>query len=138
MAQNTAPIFVGVPHSSWVQTSSSAVTSTDGTDANVKSAFTAGTNGSRIENVYILAAATFGTSAMTVRFWVNNGSTPSTATNNTLIHEETMPQATVGTTAASSSIIWNAQLLLPAGYKLLVGGAVASQAVNVSCVGGDY
>lgn len=138
MAQNTAPIFVQVPSTQWVLTSGTAVTAVLGTDANIQTVFTAGANGSRIENVYIVPEYASGGTAMTVRFWINNGTTPSTSANNTLIHEETMSATGFTTTAASIANVWNAQLVLPANYVLRVACAVASQAVAVTAVGGNY
>lgn len=137
MAANTSPIFLKAPRVSFVQTSSSAVTGTDGTDANVKLAFTAdATNGSKIEDVYIQLSGT--NLATTVRFWVNNGAAVGTATNNSLIHEETMPANTISQTAASVPVYWRANLVLPAGYRLYVACGTATTALNITCVGGDY
>lgn len=136
MAANTTPIFGITPHSSWVQTSASAVTSTDGTDANVKTVFIAGANGSRIDEVYMVLSAT--NLATVVRFWVNNGSSASVATNNTLVHEESFPANTLSQTAASTYNVWRPNLVLPSGYKLLVAAGTATTAINVTANGMDY
>lgn len=139
MAANTSPIFCGSPRASWINIGTSAVTGTDGTDANVKTVFTAdATDGSKIEKVYVRHLGT-NASASTIRFYVNNGSSASTATNNALVHEETLAASTISQTAASVGIVWNANLVLPAGYKLLVsaGTALAGDA-KVIAVGGDY
>lgn len=139
MAANTSPIFLRVPRQSWVNIGTSAVTGTDGTDANVKTVFTAdATNGSKIETVYVQHLGTNGT-ASTIRFYVNNGATAATATNNALVHEETLATSTISQTAAAPYLIWNANLVLPAGYKLMVsaGTALAGDA-KVTAVGGDY
>lgn len=136
MASGTSPIFVASPRSSWVQTSASAVTSTDGTDANIKTAFTAGANGSKIEDVYLVLSAT--NVATVVRFWINNGATAATATNNILVHEETFAANTISQVAASISNRWRPNLALPSGYKLLVASGTATTAINVTCNGGDY
>lgn len=137
MAANTSPIFLKQPKVGFNQTSTSAVTSTDGTDANVKLIFTAdATNGSKIEDVFIQQSAT--NVATILRFWVNNGSTVATATNNSLIHEETFAAFTLSQTAASTFNIWRANLVLPAGYRLYAAAGTATTAINITAVGGDY
>lgn len=137
MAANTTPIFLRTPKIGFAQTSTSAVTGTDGTDANVKLVFTAdATNGSKIEDVFMQISAT--NVATILRFWVNNGSTVATATNNTLIHEETFGANTISQTAASIPVVWRANLALPPGYKLYVAAGTATTAINVTACGGDY
>jgi hypothetical protein len=139
MAANTTPIFCRAPRASFVNTGTSAVTGTDGTDANVKTVFTADvTNGSKIEKVFIQHLGTNST-ASTIRFYINNGATSATATNNSLVHEETLAASTISQTAAAVGMVWNADLVLPAGYKLLVsaGTALAGDA-KITAVGGDY
>lgn len=139
MAANTTPIFNRQPAAKWVALSASAVTSTDGTDANVKTVFTAdATNGSRIETVYVQHSGT-NPNATVIRFWVNNGSTAGTATNNSLIHEETLALNTISQVAASVPAVWQANIVLPVGYKLLAAsGSSIAGGVQVSAVGGDY
>lgn len=139
MAAGTSPIFCATPRASWVNLGTSAIGSnTDGTNVNVQLVFTAGSNGSKIEDVYIQHLSTNAT-ASTIRFWVNNGSTVATATNNALVHEETLALNTISATAASVGMIWRANLVLPAGYKLYAGAATALAGdAKVIAVGGDY
>lgn len=137
MAASTSPIFLKSTRASWIQTSTSAVTGTDGTDANVKLVFTSdATNGSKIEDVYMQISAT--NVATILRFWINNGSTPGTAANNSLIHEETFAANTISQTAASIANLWRANLVLAPGYRLYVAAGTATTAINVTAVGGDY
>ena len=73
MAQNTSPIFLGVAKVNFSDLSASAVVGTDGTDANVKTVFTANaTYSSKVEDVYVVHKGTNAT-ATVVRFWINNG-----------------------------------------------------------------
>jgi hypothetical protein len=138
LAANTAPIFLRVARASWSGLSTSAVTGTDGTDANVKSVFTAdATNGSKVEDVYINVTAT-NNAASVVRFWVNNGAAVGTGTNNSLIHEEVMPLQTLTQTTTNAQLIWRANVVLAPGYKLLAAAGVANGGIQVTCVGGDY
>lgn len=137
MAANTVPIFIQTPRSSWSTLSSSAVTGMDGTDANVKVIFTAdATDGSKIETVYIQPTAT--NTATVVRFWVNNGSSAGTAANNSLVHEELVVANTIAQTTAAVANVWAANLVLPAGYKLLAAQGVATGVMQVTAHGGDY
>lgn len=138
MAANTSPVFLRVAKTGFNSTSTSAVTGTDGTDANVKLIFTAdATNGSKIEDVTLLQSAT--NVATIVRFWVNNGSTNGTAANNTLVHEETMAAHTLDQVAANpATVTWRANLILPPGYRLYAAAGTATTAIFVTAFGGDY
>ncbi len=136
MAAGTAPIFTATPRSSWVNIPVTANTAMDGTGT-VATTFTAGANGSKIEDVYLNHLGT--NVATVVRFFVNNGSTNATPANNTLVHEETMAANTVSQVAASVPVIWRANLVLPNGYKLnAVVGTTVAAGVQVTAVGGDY
>lgn len=139
MAANTSPIFLKQPAVGFSPLSTSAVSGTDGTDANVKTVFTAdATNGSKVEDVYIIPTGNTG-NATVVRFWVNNGSAVGTATNNTFVHEEAVAIATLSSTAAMFPMVWRANLVLKPGHKLLAASAaVTSNAIQVTAVGGDY
>ena len=136
MASNTNPIFVDTVRSSWISTGVNANTALDGTGT-VATAFLAGADGSQIENVVLQHLGS--NIATVVRFFINNGSTNATAANNSLVHEETMEANTLSQVAASIPIIWKANLVLPAGYKLnvTIGTAIAS-GIQVTAQGGDY
>lgn len=136
MAQNTTPIFGLTPHTSGITTGVNANTAFDGTGT-VATVFTAGSNGSKIERVFMQHMGT--NVATVVRLFVNNGSTNTTAANNYLVHEETMAANTASQTAASVPVVWYANLILPAGYKLnvTIGTAIAS-GIMVTAEGSDY
>ncbi len=137
MAANTTPIFVKTLRSSGITTGTTANTLFDGTQT-VATVFTAdATNGSKIETVTL---ANLGTNIATaVRFFINNGSSQAVAANNNLINEVTWASNTASQVAASTVVQWNANLYLPAGYKLNVsiGTAIAS-GIMVTAQGGDY
>jgi len=138
MAAGTSPIFVAAPRSSGVSLSASAVSGTDGTDANVTTVFTAGANGSKIEDVFVTHLGTNSTDTV-VRFWVNNGASHLVATNNFLVHEETMKANTVSQVAKSVALQWRANLILPTGYVLLAAsGSAITGGMEVVAQGGDY
>ena len=87
MSANTSPIFGLVPHISGIQIPVTANTAKDGTGT-VATIFTAGAEGSKIERVFLQHMGS--NTATVVRFFVNNGGTNSTATNNYLVHEEAL------------------------------------------------
>src|SRR5271166_5139138 len=117
MSANTAPIFAIAPRASYISTGVNANTALDGTGT-VATAFTAGTNGSKIETVYLWNLGT--NVASVVRFFINNGSTNATAANNALVQEVAWAINTLTQVTSSSPVIWNANVVLPAGYKLNV------------------
>ena len=137
MAQNTTPIFLGVPRCSWVTTGTSANTNLDGTGT-VATVFTAdATDGSRINKVRLTHMGS--NVATVVRLFVNNGSTNATATNNALLKVVAMAANTLDQAAASTAVEVELDLVLPAGYKLncSIGTAVAA-GIMVVAEGGDY
>lgn len=137
MAANTSPIFVRNTHIEYATTGVNANTALDGTGT-VVTVFTAdATNGSKIETVNMW---NLGTNVTTVvRFFVNNGSTNTTATNNALVQEFTWAGNTVSQVAASIPMVWQANLYMKPGYKLnvTIGTAIAA-GIMVAAQGGDY
>lgn len=137
MAANTSPIFLKQPNVQYASTGVNANTALDGTST-VVTVFTAdATNGSKIENVTLTHLGT--NVATVVRFFVNNGSSNTTATNNALVYEVTMAANTLSQTAASVPMTWAANLYLKPGYKLnvTIGTAIAA-GIMVFAQGGDY
>lgn len=137
MAANTTPIFGKNVRNSYITTGTAANTNFDGTGT-VATVFTAdATNGSKVETVTFTH---MGTNIATVlRIFVNNGSTNATAANNSLIYETTMAAYSASQTAASTQVIWQGNVYLPAGYKLNVttGTGIAS-GVMVNAQGSDF
>lgn len=134
---------------------STAMTNTkamDGTDAAgtaLALAFTAGSDGARIDTITVRYTATNGSTATgtsaasVIRFWLNNGSANTTATNNKLIGEIAVPAQTV--TALATGTMPEYTLVLgksiPAGYKIYAGNTVAAGGVLAFLVdvqGGNY
>lgn len=145
MAANTQPIFPLTPKVSW-GTVTTANTAKDGTGT-VVTVFTAGADGSRIDQIKVRA---LGTNVATVlRFFVNNGSTNATAANNSLIHETTIASTTLSETAALTdnnitiSVNTTETVVpipyLPAGYKINVTiGTTVAAGLQITVHGGDY
>ncbi len=157
MAANTQPIFPLTPNIGAMNALlSTAMTNTkayDGTEAAGTAMVlvaTAGANGSRFDALQVQFASTNGatasgtTSATVVRFWANNGSANTTATNNQLLGEIAVAAQTVTALATGTNPVYTLTLnkSLPAGYKIYAGTTVAVGGTNcallVSATGGDY
>ncbi len=144
MTVSNQPIFPVVPKTSW-GTVTTANTAKDGTGTQV-TVFTAGENGSRIDQIKVRA---LGTNVATVlRFFVNNGLDNTTAANNSLIHEVTIASTTVSEIAALAdndiTIIKGLDVIppipyLPAGYKINIAiGTTISAGLAITVHGSDY
>lgn len=164
MAANTAPIFpltpdLGVMNAvlSTAMTNTKAFDGTEAVGTALKLVFTAGADGSRVDTITVRLTSTngataSGTSAATlVRFWINNGSTNTTASNNQLMPWDVAIPAT-GVVALDISTLpsYNALtnspmaggISLPAGFTIYAGTTVAVGGTNigvlVSVQAGDY
>ncbi len=136
MAAGTSPIFCATPRSSWANVSLTANAAYDGTGT-VSTVFTAGANGSKLEDVFVIPLGT--QIATVIRFFINNGSTNATPANNTLVYELTLAANTASQTAAQTIYTWKANLILPAGYKLnCCTGTTVASTTQVTAQGGDY
>lgn len=160
MPVTATPIFAQTPNVGALNVRlSTAMTNTgafDGTQAAgtaLALVYTAGTNGSRIDQVTCRLASTTGvaasgtSNATVVRFWLNNGSVNTTAANNIFIGEVAIPATTVTALGTASLPVYSLSLPLgglsiPAGYRVYAGLTVASGgtgiAISVDCTGGDY
>lgn len=145
MSANTIPIFVLTPKVSWGNVTT-ANTAKDGTGT-VVTIFTAGANGSKIDQIKVRAAGT--NVATALRFFINNGSTNATAANNSLAHETTIAATTLSEVAALAdndiTILKNTTETacpipyLPAGYKINITiGTTVATSLEVTAWGADY
>jgi hypothetical protein len=74
-----------------------------------------------------------------LRIFVNNGSTNTTAANNSLYMEQTVPASTLSETTAIADLIVPLDMALPAGYKLnCTIGTTVPAGLQVTCEGGDF
>ena len=114
-----------------------ANTAKDGTGT-VTTIFTANaTNGSLVGRIRVVPAGS--NVASVLRIWVNNGSATSTATNNILWRELSLPLTTLTEAAAQDELKIDAGLRLNAGYRLTCAiGTSVSAGWYVSVEGGDY
>jgi len=144
MPANTSPIFPLTPNVSW-GTLATANTAKDGTGT-VVTLFTAGASGSRIDQIKVRA---LGSNVATVlRLFVNNGVDPTTATNNSLIHETTIAATTLSETSeladndiliTKGDFVFAPIPFLPAGYKITATiGTTVAAGLQCTIHGGDY
>ena len=160
MPVTATPIFAQTPNvgalNARVSTAMTNTTAFDGTQAvgtALALVYTAGANGSRVDQLTCRFASTngataSGTSAATlVRIWINNGSVNTTAGNNIFLAEVALPATTVTSLNNAAQTVYSAilpvgGLNLPAGYRLYGGLTVAAGGTNIAialnAIGGDY
>lgn len=160
MAVTATPIFCQTQNAgalnvrlSTAMTNTGAFDGTQATGTAMALVFTAGADGSRIDEIVCRLASTNGatasgtSSATVVRFWLNNGSVNTTAANNIFIGEVAIPATTVtalGTTALTTYPLTlpSGGLNIPASYRVYAGTTVAAGGTNiaiaVSALGGNY
>jgi hypothetical protein len=141
MPANTAPIFSAKGAIQWNPAIlNTANTAKDGTGT-VATVFTGNAAGNNAGNfVQKLVARPLGTNVATVlRLFINNGSVNSTAANNSLIAELTLPATTVSEIAAQPDFVLPLNLAVPAGFKLnaTIGTTVVA-GFAVTIIGGEY
>ena len=138
MTQNIQPIFPKVPSIQWPPTILTAAnTAYDGTGI-VATVFTADTtNGSRLD--YLKVRSTGTNSATVLRVFINNGAVNTTAANNTLYMERTIPATTISAVAETADIYIPMDLSLPPGYVVNVTlGTAIGTGLRVTAIGGHY
>jgi hypothetical protein len=139
MAASTTPIFPLTPVTSIVAAMLTADTTVNGdlSGANVRTLYTAGANGGRVDKVKVRALGT--NVATVIRLFINNGSTAATATNNALYMERTLAATTASAVAELADVEIPLDLALPAGYKILatIGTTVAAGIIPMA-VAADY
>lgn len=156
MAKTATAIFPQTPNAgsmncivSTAMTNTKAMDGTEAVGTAMALAFTAGSEGARVDTIQVRYTATngstaTGTSAASVlRFWLNNGSENTTATNNKFLGEIAMPAQTVTALATGTmpEYILTIGKSIPAGYKIYAGSTVAAGGVLaflVDVTGGDY
>lgn len=160
MAVTATPIFAQTPNVgamnailSTALTNTSAYDGTQAVGTAMVLCYTAGANGSRVDQINVRlsstnGAAASGTSAASViRFWINNGSANTTAGNNIFLGEIAIPATSVTALATAINPVYSLPLPsgglnLPSSYKLYAGATVAAGgtaiAFAVQVTGGDY
>jgi hypothetical protein len=141
MPANTTPIFSSVGSIQWGPTILNAAnTAKDGTGT-VTTVATGNNAGNNAGNfVQKLIARSLGTNVATVlRVFINNGGVNTTAANNSLIAELTLPATTLSEVAAQADYVLPLNFALPAGFKINVTiGTTVASGYQVSVIGGQY
>jgi hypothetical protein len=143
MPANTDPIYTLTPEvanngtTGMNQLITAAATDYTGIDADTSLVFTAGADGSYIQRLRFKAG---GTNVATVaRIYINNGSAPTTASNNTFYGEVSLPATTAIATAATVDIDYPMGFAIPGGFRIYVGLATAVAAGwVVTPIAGNY
>lgn len=143
MAANNAPIYTLTPdvsNNNGTGVGASLLTATGdytGVSVNHVLEHTAGVNGSYVKKLKFKA---LGTNVATVaRIFLNNGSAPTVATNNTFFGEKTLAATTASAVAATAEEEYTMDIALPAGWRIYVGIATTVAAGwNCVAVGGQY
>ena len=137
MAANTSPIFSRLGDIQWGIVTS-ANTAKDGTGT-VQTIFTAdATNGGFVDQIRLQAA---GSNTQTVmRFFVNNGSSNGTATNNSFVGEIGLPATVLSETQpVHGEIVIPVGVAMPAGYKInMTISTSVSAGWAATVIGGKY
>jgi hypothetical protein len=138
MPANTNPIFTQAPDIQWAAPLAAANITKDGASGTIATVFTAdAANGGFVTK---LIARALGTNVATVlRVFLNNGAATTTAANNALIAELTLPATTLSEVAAQPAYELPLNFALPAGYRLFctLGTGVAA-GFELSVLGGKY
>ncbi len=137
MAANISPIFPLTPKV-WISALITAAnTNKDGTGTVVQISSPAGPNGAFVESVEALPIGT--NNASVLRVFLNNGSSTSSAANNILWEEVSLPATLLTEVAAQAKVVIPLNRAIPAGYTLYatMGTAVAA-GWRVRAHTGDY
>ena len=141
MPANTSPIFSAKGSIQWNPAILTAAnTAKDGTGT-VATIFTGNAAGNNAGNfVQKLLARPLGTNVATVlRLFINNGSANTTALNNSLIAEMTLPTTTLSEVAAQPDYVLPLNFVVPAGYKLNATlGTTVAAGFALTAIGGEY
>jgi hypothetical protein len=133
---NQAPMWSRTGDPQW-NTISAANTAKDGTGTVVLVYTADADNGGFLESITF---APLGTNVATVaRVWLNNGSTNTTATNNTLIADITLSATTNSEVQGQTPFVLAFNRMIPAGYRIYItlGTAVAA-GYGVTAIAGRY
>ena len=141
MPANTNPIFSAKGAIQWNPAILSAAnTAKDGTGT-VATIFTGNAAGNNTGNfVQKLLVRSVGTNVASVlRLFINNGGVSTTAANNSLVAELTLPATILSEIAAQPDAVLPLNFALPAGYKFNATlGTTVAAGYALTIIGGEY
>ena len=128
-------ITAQTPNINFGATVTTANTAKDGTGT-VVTAYTAGANGSKCDQINIMPLGT--NTASVMRLFLNNGATNATPANNHYLKDVSLPATTNSEVASIGNIPVAIGLTMPAGSKIFVTiGTTVAAGFAVSGTGGD-
>ncbi len=144
MAGNTDPIYSRAGDVSSNGTTGMATDMTTatgdytGVSANHVLVFTAdSTNGGFVQRLRFQAKGT--NVASVARIYINNGSSNTTASNNTFYGQQSLPATTATNTGATTEIDYPMNFAINPGFRIYVGlGTTVSAGWVVTAIGGKY
>ena len=138
MAANTSPVFALTPLINVGAPITTANTAKDGTGT-VKLIYTAGAAGGYIQKIRFHSCGT--NTASVARVFINNGADPTTAANNILYADISLPATTNSEIAQilTAEVELTMGFAIPATYRIYwtIGTTVAAGWQGI-CVAGDY
>lgn len=144
-APNNDPIYskagqISMKPASLLGVASNRTSTYDGSNATTdKILWTASAQGGYVQRIRFKPAGT--NAASVARIWINNGSAQTTATNNVLYGEISLPATTISAVAALPDIDYPMNLALPNGYTVIVGVSAAADLASgwsATVIGGSY
>lgn len=139
MAANTSPIFPLTPTfaATIPTTLTTANTAKDGTGTVVQISAVFGVNGAFVESIEALPIGT--NTASVLRVFLNNGSTPTSAANNILLEEVSLPATTLTEVAGQTKIVIPINRAFKAGFTMYATiGTTVAAGWRVRVHSGDY
>jgi hypothetical protein len=137
MPANTSPVFALTPKVKGGTNLQTANTAMDGTGTVVQISDTAGVNGAFVETIDCLPVGT--NLASVLRVFLNNGSATTTATNNILFEEVSLPATTLTQVAGQAKVTITVNRAIPSGYILYATiGTTVAAGWRVRAHTGDY
>lgn len=132
---STSPAFSSIPNPGTPGALTAANTALDGTGTTLL-LFTGGSNGSLLDRIRCMHK---GSNVATVaRVFLNNGSDPSVAGNNSLIAEKTIPANTLSQTAESVAQDIVLAHPIPANHRVYVSiGTAVAAGIQFTPIGGN-
>ena len=137
MAQNTSPIFTQIPEIQFARMITTANTDHTMATGVSSSLFTAGPSGSYVNKIRFKPSGS--TAATVVRVFINNGGVTTTAANNSLYGEISLPAITTSNTLAQNDFEIPINIAIPVNYAFYgTTGTALGGGYDIVTVAGDY
>lgn len=139
---NNQPIFTRIGDVQWTTSAMTVANiTTNITGGTIYLAFSAdSTNGGYVQRIRFRPLVGANTAPTVARVWINNGGVTTSAENNTLFDEITLPTTTLNNAAAQSNFELPLNIALPPGDRIYVtlGQAPTGPGWQATVIGGKY